>query len=497
MKKIKENKRFLFYFLIGSFLMLICSGYSSPLYPHYIGLDTSMFYTIAKGLLEGKIAYIDLFDHKGPVFFWLEAVGYFFGGRTGVFCFQCLLLIFDIILLDKISFLFRADRRIVFLPFFSMFFYMFQHGNLTEEFSTPLILAGIYLELKYLLSQNEKHSPLIAYFYGLLLGLLAFIRLNNAVVLCGLLLGIIVTLIFKKQWRNLLTNLFSGILGIATVSAPICYYYYRNNALYDMLYGTFLHNLVYAKNSTHDPILSASFPYYMLLLFTGVFAGAVFLIKWISEKNRAYLSLLFTTILTYSMLAYTNANLHYFMLGIPLFAIAAAVIGSNKSITEIRNTVEMLFCRKKSVKNQTNEIISVVLMIFTITYTLLSAYSACAPIYKTYLNRVAYNEYAQVQEGISVIPEDERSSVIAYCTLPHFYYHADIVPCYKYFTLQKWMTSEKVNTDLEFKKYLINEHPLWVITRTGNDDAAMSAILSRLYTCKWSDRTYSYYRYLD
>lgn len=73
--------------------MLICAGFTSPLYPHYAGRDSSTFLLLARGILDGRIPYLDLFDHKGPVFYWMEALGYFFGGRTGVFFLQCIPLL--------------------------------------------------------------------------------------------------------------------------------------------------------------------------------------------------------------------------------------------------------------------------------------------------------------------------------------------------------------------------------------------------------------------
>lgn len=489
-------QRGLIFFFVCLIFMLICSGFTSPLYPHYTGLDSSVFLTVAKGIVNGRIAYIDLFDHKGPVFYWMEAVGYYIGGRTGVFVFQCLLLTCDLLVIDRISSLFHVDFLSLAIPFFAVFFYLFQHGNLTEEFSLPMLYAGIYYELRFLLSEDEEHAPGIAYFYGILLGLLAFIRLNNAFVLCALLLCIIIVLIWKRQWVNLLGNLCAGILGLATVAVPICFYYYRHGALYDMLYGTFLFNLVYAKNNTHIPIFSSRFFYFLILFAPGEYASGVFWMKWRETKHRAYSSLLFTAIMTFIMLAYTNVYLHYYMLGLPLFVVAVAAMRTDRPFITSRKREATLFFWKHHTKDQELKNTAIVLACITVIYALLSAYSACAPIYKTYLTDIAYNEYAQIKTGISIIPEEERESVIAYNALANYYYHAEILPCYKYFTLQKWLTTEKVNVYQEFMKYLIDEHPLWVIIRAGEDDQLIRSILKNGYTCKSTDSCYEYYRYI-
>ena len=496
MKKNKRMRRRAIRLTVCFVLMLLCAGFTSPLYPHYIGLDTSMFLTIAKGIVNGKIPYIDLFDHKGPVFFWIYAVGYIFGGRTGVFVLQCLLLFADLLLLERIGNLFHTQANRLIPTFLALFFFMFEHGGLTEEFSMPLVLAGMYCQLRFLMSGEEKHGPGTAFFYGLLLGLLSFIRLNNAVILCALLLCIMIILIQKRQWKNLLLNLLCGLLGMAVVAVPVCLYYYAHGGLYDMLYGTFLHNLVYAKNNTHYPILSSSFLYFLVLFLPAFYTVGIFWKKWRSERNRTHASLLFAAVLTYAMLAYTNVYLHYFMLGIPLVITAAAADGGI-SLTSLR---ERVVGRAKSRESRTAGRIKLSLMALTgITaiYMLLSVRSACAPVYKTYLSDIALSEYEQVQEGISVIPEEERDSVIAYDVLATYYYHADIVPCYKYFTLQRWMTTEKVNVNREFMRFVAYEHPLWVVIPTEEENQTIHKILDTAYTCKWSDEAYSYYRYQE
>lgn len=493
--KVKIKRR-LIWLLLCIMLMLICAGFTSPLYPHYIGNDTAIFLTIARAVVNGKVPYAGIFDHKGPFFFWIYAAGYFFGGRNGVFLLQCILLFVDMLLIERIAGLFRAEPHTLFLPFFALFFYMFEHGGLTEEFSMPLILAGMYFELRFLVSGKEKHAPGTAFFYGILLGILAFIRLNNAITVCALLLGIIFVLIRQRQWTNLFVNLICGLLGIAAVTAPVCIYFYVHGALYDMLYGTFLFNLVYAKSKTHYPILSSAALYYLILLLPGVYAIGIFWKKWRKGRNRTYGALLLAAVLTYGMLAYSNVYLHYFVLGIPLVIVATAAEGGHP-FAFLRDLVSRMMAGTSGIKTFKAEMASFVLTGITAVYLLLSGLSACAPVYKTYLTDIARREYEQVQEGVSVIPEGERGDVIAYCVPTSFYFHADILPCYRFFVLQKWHSTEKVNVNQEFMTFLEKEHPLWVIISAEEENKMIRNILDDSYICRRSDEKYSYYRYRD
>ena len=490
METLNSKKCKMLYVLACILLMLICAGFTSPLYPHYTGLDSSMFLITAKGILNGKIPYIDLFDHKGPVFFWLESLGYACGGRIGVWMLECLLGIIDLLLLDRICSLFHAQRSTVIISTAAIFFYLFQHGNLTEELSMPLILLGVYVELKFLVTQQEKHSLWAAYLYGVILGLLAFIRLNNAVVLCALLLCIAIILMKHKQWINLMANIVMGLVGIATIAIPVCLYFYHYGALNDMLYATFLHNLIYAKNKTHDPILSSKFFYYMILILPGVYASVAYTKEWRAKKERVYAALLFATVLTYTMLIYTNIHAHYFMLGLPLFSLAVAASEKQHSVSDVWKIL-----KERRYRLLKTSVLTVFLVFITVVYAGLSAYSACAPIYKTYLTDIANNEYTLIQKEIAVIPEEERDSVIGYDLLANYYYHADIIPCYKYYTLQKWMTTDKVDVNGDFLNNLRNNHPLWVIIPVDDDNEEIWKILKSRYQCEYSDDKYSCFRY--
>ena len=197
------------------------------------------------------------------------------------------------------------------------------------------------------------------------------------------------------------------------------------------------------------------------------------------------------------MLAYTNVYEHYYLLGLPLFVVAAAAAGTDWHFIFSKKTGTAISSSKRDTKTFKQKITSAMLICITVIYALLSVYSACAPIYKTYLTDIAYNDYKQVETGISVIPEEERDEVIAYSVLANFYYHADILPCYRYFTLQKWMTTDKVNVYEDFLRYLIEERPLWVIVRAEEKDQYIRAILGKFYACKSADGRYEYYRCLE
>ena len=58
---------------VSSILLLFCSK-CSPFYPLNDWPDANVFLSAGKGMLEGKVMYRDLYDHKGPLLFALHAL---------------------------------------------------------------------------------------------------------------------------------------------------------------------------------------------------------------------------------------------------------------------------------------------------------------------------------------------------------------------------------------------------------------------------------------
>ena len=55
--------------------MLMASVYTTPLNRYY-GFDSSVFMAFGKGISHGLRPYLDLYDNKGPLIFYINALGY-------------------------------------------------------------------------------------------------------------------------------------------------------------------------------------------------------------------------------------------------------------------------------------------------------------------------------------------------------------------------------------------------------------------------------------
>ena len=439
---------------------------------------------IGRGMCEGKLCYVDLFDHKGPVLFFIEALGWRIGGRTGIWLLECIAMIISVFAVEGICRELKAKPMLPVITSAAIMFFTFCHGNLTEDYSLPLIYISIYFSVKYYISGEEKHPPMYALLYGVAFGLIAFIRINNALIICILILCIAIDLIIKKQFKNLAANILAGLAGIIIVAAPICLYFYLHEALYDMLYATFLYNLLYAEESSHISIFSAQLPKLVVLYAPIVFALLIF-IKEKSKPKAFRLTMITATALSLLMLIYANVYEHYFTLAIPVFTVAVAIALPDADIRRIFKTAG----GKKSA-------VAIALGVITVVYIGLSAYRAAAPIYKGYLTDISYDRYHQMSAAADIIPENERDSVIGFSIPPEWYMDCDVVPCYKYYIFQHWWTTSELDVYGEFLNYVETEHPKWLITRVKMEDEGLLSIMDDNYVLQEENDYACFYKYM-
>ena len=76
--------------LFLSIIFLLIATKSSPLYPFNDWVDVNAFFTGGKAMMNGRILYRDVFDHKGPLFYLLFGLAYLISNTLflGVFIFE-------------------------------------------------------------------------------------------------------------------------------------------------------------------------------------------------------------------------------------------------------------------------------------------------------------------------------------------------------------------------------------------------------------------------
>lgn len=466
-------------FGIYTIAMLICSWYTSPLLPNRSSWDSSIFMLLGKGLLNGKEMYIDLFDHKGPFIFLFDALGYLIGGRVGIFLLQCL---FGFV---TIAFLFFTSKKLyngdkigiptlllLFALGMATFFYTFEGGNLTEEYSLPFIAACCYMFVSYVtrVEKDAAHPPIYAFFYGICLAVVSLMRMNNAAAIGAGILFIFIYLCYRKQVKNLLLNLLAGIGGMLVVFLPVLIYFHLHGSLDEMIYATFLHNFTIVGNTGRDSIFSSrSF----ITLYAPMLLSTALLVKEVirNRKMTAMDGLLGCLLITnVACLLIANRFPHYFAIFCPVYIL-------------------FLF---RYLRVDYKSIFFIAAVLCAGLHLLPTAKRTLAEWRTVY---VEHNpRYETVMADMQKIPEDERDSVIGFEILAQDYLAGDILPCYKYYTLQNtWaITSPHVVSD--FIAWVDENHPAWVIVAAGEENPDLFAVLQENYAVSHENTYMTYYR---
>jgi hypothetical protein len=414
-----------FYFgLISFFFLALTSLSTSPFTKHNLH-DSSIFQIIGSAIKNGFIPYKDIFDHKGPLLFFIQYLGKLISDeRVGIWLIQALFLFFTLIFIYKIAKLFLEDKIALLTPLIYLIInrVYFGNGNLSEEYCMLFVFIATYYWLKILPDKQQQTNPKIPFLIiGASLSAISLIRLNNAAFIVGLLA---IYFIFNLKREAFIENIKKATLilaGFTIIAVPFIVYYAVNNALYDMVYGTFIFNFKYSETGYYKLtklIFQHKLGKQTALSILVVFSGLYLYYK--KTKNlEIVLSIILAAILTViSIFLPRRPYSHYLQLTLPLYIFGTILIINSLNLNKIIKPSKHLL-----------------IVIFFGLNTFLGWQTI---LYYQTKKHQATNEYPEAKMIASLIPKsDIKNSTLAYNVTPHWLISADIIPLYtKYFTRQ-------------------------------------------------------------
>jgi len=236
---IKKRDKIDWYILAGLFALSFFVSLTSFLNPfglNRIEDDTSVYLTIARGITEGSVPYRDFFENKGPLIYFISAVGLLLGGFTGVWIVQLSFLCVSAFFAYKISLFFsgrfQAFLAVVFSFLIFRMFYIETAGP--GEYSLPFALISMYILVKYYFSHAEPSKfELIA--FGLCFAAAVLMGINMISLWFIFCIVITIEKIVKRNYLLLLKYLVFFIIGAVIALVPIILYLRLNNAMSDFI----------------------------------------------------------------------------------------------------------------------------------------------------------------------------------------------------------------------------------------------------------------------
>lgn len=453
-------RRTIIYFSLAVFctaFLLLLSASTSPLYKDYCDGDSSIFMLIGKAISMGKDVYRDYFDHKGPILFYLNALGFYMTGtKTGIFIIQCVMLSATAIFMYKTARIFTKTVCSIICVVVTIlaFASTISDGNLSEEYCMLFCMIPIYLSVRfYTKTPDDPHPVRYMVVYGICFAICAFIRINNGVMIGGIVLVAIVTDFISEHSRNALMNILYFLLGVAIVSVPICLFFIIKGTFGDMIFATFVFNFLYASEGSSEKTTSAmslllqwALPVLALILVSTIFA------KRLGPKVASLITTVSVFALIPIMMGFSYT--HYYTTLIPLIALYTAVFFfiSGKKVTFL----SILLC------------VIMALPLYSYFTTLpynISHYSQ--KIYRqdnpTVYKDIQSDIHYSASELSARIPADERDSVFGYDVSAAWFLHADIMPCYRLFTLQESWSEHYPEFGRQINQMMMDNPPKWVV----------------------------------
>ena len=310
-----------------SFVFVVLFSRSTSFLYVYEGFDAAIFKQMGLAVLRGKTLYLDYFDNKGCLLYFIQALGLYLGGNFIILLMQTISLTITLVIWDKIIAFYREGRsRFICLAialFLMLCFY--DGGDLSEEWCLPFASYPIYLYFRNL-NTNKGIRKIEMLAIGICFGIIAFIRINNASAFLGFIAYLYFVLLQKKKYKKLISNVLLFLFGTMLI-AGMCFMYFYVKAgsigVKEMIYGTFLSYFEYFGYQDPRPV------YYYVFYILSLIVGITLVCINASKQKE----ILIPTLLSYAFFissSGTRCFIHYLMVIIPLIVTLLTIIDFKK-----------------------------------------------------------------------------------------------------------------------------------------------------------------------
>lgn len=434
----------LFLGVISCIFVVLFSGSTSFLYKGF-GHDSAIFFTVGKCWAEGKIPYVDVFDHKGPVIFFINMLGYqFTGNYLGVLAIQFVSMFFLCKLIQKFLFLENKTSgkyRFFLVLTLGILACFYECGNLTEEYILPLLTLSLYYQVLFLKDPLSQHNPMHSFVYGLCTAVAFLTRITNAIpVLIGIFV-ILVLLVCRRKWKNILQNAAAYLIGFGVLTLPFVLYFAKHNAFYAFLWGTIGFNLHYVEGTANRFLSGRELFKFIAVFFPAYILPAAGIREWIRKNKSLALFYILLGVAETVFFACGKFYPHYAMILIP--------------------NVLILFLSfyNEETKPVLQRIVLSGILVYAALCTAVGIYQL-PEMGRKWENTATSSAYAELMEHV-----DGSEAFVAYNADNNVYALYDLIPCYKYCFLQDWQGSFSDITRNDIHKVFSACDAEWILAR--------------------------------
>lgn len=355
-KTIKQEKNIFILLTAFTLLLIFFCSKMSPLYPFNEWADVNLYFNIGKAIFNGKVPYTEVFDHKGPLIFFIYGIGYLLSNTTfvGMYLIESLAWIFMIFAAYLTARLYVEQIYAFGITLlFSVF--MISHaseGGSAEEFIAVFQVISLFLFIRYFKdAATKEHNPIHMLIHGLMCSMTLLIKINLVIFWVFPLIAIFINLILKKEYRNLTQNIIAYVIGLLIIILPIWLYFFINNANSEAwdIYITL--NKSYAKIGNLNEVLEALIIKFYLRLRFETFEFVVILLgvlyfpfKYI-ENKLGRISLILSFVALFVAIFVSPRYMYYYSIPYYVFSLLGCIALSQFiSIKPSKVAYTIIFC---------------------------------------------------------------------------------------------------------------------------------------------------------
>lgn len=293
--------------------------------------DSGFFMYIGKQIVKDQMLYRDVWDHKPPAIYYLNAFALRLGRglRWGIW------LVEFVFLFAAVTASFSLLKKLWgFAPaLFGVFVWLWgldftlEGGNFTEEY--PLVFHFLALLLLLELTQRPKHL-FFNWTLGLLLSMSFLFRPNNILVEALTILVLWFSLLFQKNFRAFWMSAFWVTLGVLIPIGVTSAYFAWHDLFNAMVEAFILYNLAYGSTAlTTTSPLQVGFGFLNLAAWIGLTGYLLLFAKYKdifkSPQRSLFILLTIGAPLAVALSDPARRNYaHYFMNWLPFIALLSA-----------------------------------------------------------------------------------------------------------------------------------------------------------------------------
>lgn len=464
LNKIKEYKEYIFLFIVVCALCLMVL-YSSPLYKGLPDIDSSVFQVMGKGMLEHKIMYKELFDHKGPIVYIINALAYLISNNNGLFIIETIIFYIGTIFVYKTSRIVLSKELsiVVNLLYMLISFRYFYGGNYTEEYASTFMSMAMYFIIKILHSKEINKK-----FYWIMIGSTFTINLliKPTYISIWVAFGMVqlISSIKDKKIKELIKNTGYMLVGILIILVPIIMYLIINNDIKDFIDAYIIMNMKYSNSSVLTRIvkfkeLVTAYKYNRYLLIMLVGNVMIIFSKKTNKRTKSFITLF--SVISIVLTAWApNAYSHY------LIQLAPCVILESIFLLYIidQKIKEKEISNYKIIRELPIKFIYIC-VIFVIIFNVFSITTKSKGIFskKMLIDQLVIDKVSEINNYLN---EDDKILVLG--NNSYYYLIFNKKPNFKYFFQYPLIKYDEEIID-ETAKYIMENKPKVIIDEEYND----------------------------